>query len=440
MASLPGCETQVDWIDYGLFTMRKTMHLEPFRLPSSRAVGDSLGKGTVMLSSLRICLILGLLSSTLPAAVAHPVATKSAPAHLAQKSVVAPAAAPDPMPATFAGWQREAAPVLSADPMTADAANTPVLKEYGFTQLATAVYTNGDNKLNVRELRFVDATGAYGAFTFYRMPGTSPEDIGREGDANGTHILFWTGATLVEATFDHLTAMSAAALRELAAGIPPAPGAKNIPPSLPGYLPTKNREVTYTRYAIGPEGYSRSGGLLPPSLIDFNRGAEVLTGTFNEHNGTGQLTLIEYPTPQIAIDRERAISAYLKAGPPKPGSTQAAWPVILNESNTQALITRRSGPLIAMTSGALDDKDAVALLQQIHYEASVTWSKPEEQSSEPNKAARLLVGVITLFMILGAVTILLGVFFGGGRAFLRKLQGKPASTLHEAEFIKLDLK
>lgn len=387
--------------------------------------------------SLRRFLGFGFALSLPSLAIAAPPAHK--PAAAATGNAAATQAA-DPLPETFAGWHRTAAPVISTDPTAADEKNAPVLKEYGFDRLATANYTVGDNKLSIRELRFGDATGAYGAFTFYRVPGTSPEDIGREGDANGTHVIFWTGSTFVDAVFDHLTVTSASALRELAGDIPGASGARNVPPSLPGYLPVKDREITYTRYAIGPESYARSGGVLPPSLVDFQRGAEALTGTFNEHNGIGQLTLIEYPTPQIAMDRERAIASFLKAGPPKEGSGQAAWPTPLNDSNTQALLVRRSGPLLAVTSGALDDKDARQLLDQLHYEASVSWSKPQGYASEPNRAARLLVGVITLAMILGGIAILLGIFFGGGRAFVRKLQGKPASTMHEAEFIKLDLK
>ena len=102
-------------------------------------------------------------------------------------------------------------------------------------------------------------------------------------------------------------------------------------------------------------------------------------------------------------------------------------------------MTRRSGPLVAVTSGGFDDKDATSLIDRVHYEASVSWNKPQA-ISEPTRAARLLVGVITLFFILGGITILLGIFFGGGRLLVRKLQGKPASSVDEAEFIKLDLK
>lgn len=391
--------------------------------------------------TLRTSFALALSLSIPTLALAAPPSSIKAPA---SATVPVATAAADPLPEVFAGWQRTAAPAISTDPQVADATNVPVLKEYGFEQLATASYVDGDNKLTLRELRFGDATGAYGAFTFYRVPGTSPEQIGREAAANGKRVLFWQGATLVDATFDHLTVMSAAALRELAERIPVPSGAKSIPPSLPGYLPTQDREVTFTRYAIGPEAYARSGGVLPVDLVDFGRGAEVLTGTFSEKNGEGQLTLIEYPTPQIAIDRERAIAAFLKAGNPADHATAAnaageKWSQALNDSNASALVTRRSGPLVAVTSGGFDDKDATTLIDRVHYEASVSWNKPQAVS-EPTRAARLLVGVITLFFILGGITLLLGIFFGGGRLVLRKLQGKPASSVDEAEFIKLDLK
>jgi len=342
------------------------------------------------------------------------------------------------LPAAFDGWQRVGAPVFSTDAASsmqaADANNVPVLKEYGFNRLATASYINNDNKLSIRELRFDDATGAYGAFTFYRVPGSAPAEIAQGAASNGTHVVFWTGATVVEAVFDHLTVTSATELRDLAGDIPAPFGAKKIPPPLPGYLPEEHREITYTRYALGPESYVRSGGVLPPDLVDFGRGAEALTGTFDEHNGTGQLTLIEYPTPQIAIDREKAIAAFIKAG------EQPSWPQPMKDSNTQALLTRRSGPLVAVTSGAFDDADARGLLDRIHYEATVTWNHPQGYVSEPNRAARLLVGAVTLFGILGGIAILVGIFFGGGRLLVRRMQGKPASSVDEAEFIKLDLR
>ena len=55
------------------------------------------------------------------------------------------------------------------EPEQADAAYPAVLNEYGFAEAETASYSRPDGrKLTVKAARFKDATGAYGAFTFYR--------------------------------------------------------------------------------------------------------------------------------------------------------------------------------------------------------------------------------------------------------------------------------
>src|ERR1700735_3978617 len=78
---------------------------------------------------------------------------------------------PPVLPKEFGGWQMTEPPQTSKDPAAADPSNPALLKEYGFTDLSSATYRrDGGRKLTVKAARFADATGAYGAFTFYRMP------------------------------------------------------------------------------------------------------------------------------------------------------------------------------------------------------------------------------------------------------------------------------
>jgi hypothetical protein len=130
----------------------------------------------------------------------------------------APAPAPAPvLPAQFGGWQIHGTATKSADADVADAANAAVLKEYGFQRFEKAEYTREDGrKLAIKAAVFEDASGAYGAFTFYRIPEMNAEKIGEEGGSLGNRVLFLQGNVLVDAAFDKLTAMSAAELRELA--------------------------------------------------------------------------------------------------------------------------------------------------------------------------------------------------------------------------------
>ena len=368
-------------------------------------------------------------------ALAPSAPAQTAP-HAGTKSI-ATAAAPAPLlPQEFAGFELDGAIQRSNAPGTVDPVNAQVLAEYGFRDFASANYKSSANTVAIRALRFTDATGAYGAYTFFRIPGMHPEEIGKGAAANGSRVLFWEGATLVDATFDHLTAMSAASLRELATRLPIPMGTSGVPPSLPGFLPRTDLEITHTRYSVGPEAYARSGGVLPPALVDFTKSPEVLSGDFNLQSGEGTLTLIEYPTPQIAAERQRAVEAYLRAG----NTPQHPFTAALEASNTQALAVRRSGLLLAVTSGGLNATDAHRLLNKINYEASVTWNSPQGYVPETTKAARLLVGIAWFCIIACSAALSLGIFLGGGRALFRKMRGKPASSLEDMEFIKLDLR
>src|ERR1700722_9938611 len=356
------------------------------------------------------------------------------PPALAQPATVAPAA-PPLLPTGFAGWSLSGPAQESAAPEAADAANASVLKEFGFQQFSAAHYANADNKLSVRAIRFQDASGAFGAFPFFRRAGSISEQIGRSAAWDGSHVLFWNGATLVDATLDKVSPMTASELRELAKDLPQPPGSANIAPPLPGYLPRAGLDTDVTHYALGPEAYARTGGVLPASLVDFASSAEAVTAHYSNRDGDGEVTLLIYPTPQLAAARLRDIDAFLKAG-----NSKSTWPQPLAESHPDSLLTRRSGPIVAVISGSLPATTAHKLLNQINYQADVVWNNPQGYISDGSKVARLILGIFALTGILGGAAILLGLFLGGGRAIVRVLRGKPASAFQEeTEFIRLNL-
>src|SRR5208282_4385557 len=114
--------------------------------------------------------------------------------------------APSPvLPAQFGGWQMNGAAIKSADSAVADAANAAVLKEYGFQRFEKAEYTRDDGrKLAVRAAIFDDASGAYGAFTYYQTAVMLDEKIGDLAGSLNNRVLFFQGNVLVDALFDKL--------------------------------------------------------------------------------------------------------------------------------------------------------------------------------------------------------------------------------------------
>src|SRR4051794_26825188 len=203
------------------------------------------------------------------------------------------------LPKVFAGWQAQNIQ-SSKDPAAADSAHPDLLKEYGFKEFESADYTKPDRKMTVRVARFNDATGAYGAFTFYKSPEMATETIGDQASSNNERVLFYRGNVLVDAKLDRVTVTSAGELRELSDDIPlPSGGARN-PPIIPAYLPKQGYVKNSAKYVVGTIGLSKADTPVPANLIDFNTGAEVAVGQYSTGEGTAQLTLISYPTPALA--------------------------------------------------------------------------------------------------------------------------------------------
>jgi hypothetical protein len=385
------------------------------------------------------------ISAQMPTSIVKPPGLDGEPGKQAGKSaeVAKPASRPDAplLPSSFSGWQATAAPEKVTDPAQADAANAAALKEYGFSDSLVANYTRDTETLKVRALRFVDASGAYGAYSFYRQTGWPKEDIGTGAASYHDRVLFWVGNVVVDSQFSHVSAMTGSELRELAAGIPIPAGNKSLAPPILASLPQKNMDGQSTHYALGPAGYlgpagaANPEGVLPAGLVGFDRGAETATAGYKLQSGPATLTIINYPTPQMAEAQAKTIAAYLKGG----NSPQHPFTKPLQESNPTALEVRRSGPLVAIVSGDPIADEAHKLLESVHYEADIS-SIPGAPNHEVQNFAKLILGIIVLVVVMFAAALVVAIFLGGGRAAFRVMRGKPASTMFDDEFIRIDLR
>jgi hypothetical protein len=343
------------------------------------------------------------------------------------------------LPEVFAGWQTAQPLQVLNDAPTADGANAAALKEYGFQYGALAAYKREGDTLTLRALRFDDASGAYGAYTFYRQNGWPKESIGSGATSDKNRVLFWAGDTVVDANFSRISPMSAGELREVAKQLPIPTGNKALGPPILSYLPQGSLDGQTTHYAIGPAGYGGGSGVLPPELVGFDSDAETVTANYSLSSGPATLTLIEYPTPQIAMAKESAIRAYIKSGPGAGGNARPPWTKPLQDSDTASLEVRRSGVLVALVSGDAIPDESHRLLESIHFDVELT-SIPQPMESEVQKTSQLLLGIATLVTVGSIAAILLGFFLGGGRALYRVARGRPASSVYDEEFIHLDLR
>jgi len=348
-------------------------------------------------------------------------------------SAPAPQPSPPPiLPKAFAGWQMQGATESSKDAEVADPTNAPLLKEYSFTDFESATYKSDDGRtLKIRAARFADASGAFGAYTFYLQPEMAREQIGDQGASLGERVLFYRGHILVDAAFSQLSVMSAASLRELAGILPhPAGNLGNLPPIL-AFMPHHGYESNTEKYAEGPLALGAIGSPLPADLVDFSASPEVVLGQYSTRGGGATLMLIEYPTPALAIEHLRRIDAAHHAAQPQPG--------VAAVENVGPFFDKRTGPIIAIAAGPLSQSDAQTLLGAVNYDASVTWNE-NTYFDKKNNIANLLVNIILLCIIVGALSLATGIAFGGIRVLLRRFfPGRVIGRSGQTEFIALHI-
>jgi hypothetical protein len=329
-------------------------------------------------------------------------------------ATVLSAAGQNILPKSFAGWTQAGSPVVATQAQQLDSANAAVLKEYGFTTEETANYTRPDGrKLTVKAAEFNDSTGAYGAFTFYRDAGMKAERIGTKAASANERILFFRSNVVVDATFDRITGMSAAELRELAGMLPEAKGTAAILPNLPEYLPKQNAEENSAKYMLGPQALAANKTPLSGDVVGFNFEPEILTQSYTTADGPVTLMLVQYPNPQIATERLRAFQA-------------------ANTSN--AFAVRRTGPILVVESGKITSDEARNLLNSVNYEAEVTWNEATSVSKKDN-IGNLLLAIFALIGILLLIGLIFGVFLGGIRVLASKYM--PGSMLDLPENVEI---
>jgi hypothetical protein len=327
------------------------------------------------------------------------------------------------LPDVFAGY-RKSVDKTSADPAVADPVNAKALAEYGMEQLESANYTRDDRHMSVKAIRFKDASGAYGAFTFYKSPEMQTEKIGDQASSNNNRILFYRGNVLVTVDLDRVTPTSAGDLRELAGDIPlPSANARNLP-TLPLFFPKDAYVANSVKYVEGPEALAGVGSPLTAKEIDFSVSPEAAVAQYSLNDGNATLEIVSYPTPAIAETRLKAV--------------EAAHPQ--DASAGQPFLAKRSGPLLAVVTGPISPRGAKTLLGSVNYDAAVTWNEATPQGKNGNVGS-LLVGVIVLVGVILGLAVVAGIAFGGARIVLtRMFPNRAFGRSDEADIIELNLR
>jgi hypothetical protein len=325
------------------------------------------------------------------------------------------------LPQSFHGWQKAPGARITTEAGNESPTDSDLLQEYGFSYMEIARYTRDGRTILVKASQFPDASGAYGSFTYFTGPTMQPEKIGDQGASFNTRIVFYRGSILVDVTLDQVTAMSASDLRALAETLPkPRADIFTLLP-LAGNLPQQSLLPHTSHYIAGPIGLERLRVPVPASLVDFTKGAEIADAKYRSSLGEARLTLVGYPTPQIATERLRAFqAAALPDGP---------------------FYFKRTGPIVALVNGQVSASEAESLLASVNYDAEVTMNQPTKRKQPPYSPAGFIAALIILTILFLLAALFFGLGVGGARMLVKKFFPKRAfGNREEVEFIRLDLK
>jgi hypothetical protein len=320
------------------------------------------------------------------------------------------------LPQNFGGWYQFGGPVGRTTPgFSLVNVDKNALEECGPQRSQTKDYTTGGRWLHVEAVEFKDATGAYSAFTLALHPGLKVgKEIGAATAVGGGGVLFETGSSIALAY--PATVADVPELKKLSDAMPKVSGPRSQPPLLPTFFPAKGLVAGSLRYALGPASYAAMGGTLDAAKLGWEKSAEAAIADYSDKRGKETVTLLLYPTPQIAGDHLRAI-----------------------EAQASGAKTRREGELVIVAMGSFSTDDAQTMMENIHLRNELSFDKPMplEFHTELRKTFSLLQSIAILSGVGMLAAIVVGVFLGGGRALVRKMQGKDAAT--DAEFLSLHL-
>ena len=295
-------------------------------------------------------------------------------------------------PDSIGSWQRTgtSAPKLS---------DQALWDEYGLKESEAATFESGSRKFTAVGYRLGDTTGAMAAFDWQRPADGKPHPLADLSAQTAKELMLVRGNYIL--LFQGYKPPS----EELA---PLLDGLRNVDatplPTLPGHLPTQDLVPNSQRYVIGPVGLARFDPGIPPSVAAFHLGSEAQIGTFRSQKGNMTLAIFDYPTPQIARQK------------------QADFEML------QGAVVKRSGPLVAVVLQPPDPDAAERLLAQVRYEAEITLS--EEVGGSGKYEYHTLLNIFIFAGILCVFCIIAGFFAGGLRMFvLSRKKGTDADPM-----------
>jgi hypothetical protein len=266
----------------------------------------------------------------------------------------------------------------------------PTIKRYGLSGLTVQEWSSSLGRIRLSLYEMLDASAAYGLFTFQRNPqqkGFATVPLGTEAFRTGSVTYLWQSKYVVKMEGD------SAAVDSLGRLVAQNIFGRSRKPTVSEHLPPNNLVQDSEKYIVDAAGVDSSLGF-DASKLGFEDDLEIATARYSVNGQTATLALLLYPTQHVARKYEES------------------WGSASPDDNA---FRKRVGPLVAWVRETKDAKLADQILQSVGYESTVTWN-------DGHRDVSLRTIILTIFSFIGVAllfTFVVGLSFGGLRIFVK---------------------
>lgn len=300
---------------------------------------------------------------------------------------------------------------IQADESIKDAGSLGHVKDWalfadvGFEQYARRAYslTTGGT-LSIEVVTLKDSKAAYSLLTLLRKSSVAPGPPGEFYSEDGSSLIFARGYFLVRLQGE--TPLDV--VKRVATSVSNRIGQRETAlPSLIAHFPQNGYNPSSLRYFLGPRSYDAFSIAQSGSHLKFESGMEIAQARYAVNNQTGLLSLISYPTHEMAEGYQESLEG------PGPNAGYKVY-------------VRRAGPLVGLLEGSFDPVTADGLLSSIHFTYAIKWIYDKNNRSTgtiwgvPMPILHTVVRSIVLVALLCLLSLVAGVSFAFFRVWLRR--------------------
>lgn len=289
--------------------------------------------------------------------------------------------------------------------------NGQILMEAGLQRYAERIYrTPGPASIAIEVMTLADSRGAYSLLSLFARTRLAQGPPGDYFTAGADGFLLSAGNCLVR-----IRATAAGDLpRRVALSVVNRIGRRELkPPTLVRHVPTEHCDPTSIRFFMGPKALQSFGLPVAGIALPIPSDAQAVQALCATQGQKGMLTLIGFPTIQLAED-------YFDAG------------AVLNRdpSRSPPLYTRQTGTLVGILEGNFAPEAADKTLGSIQFSYSIKWifDKSSRQGRTiwgvPVRILGTVVRSLVFTALLCLISIAAGILIAGGRIFVRKRWGR----------------